>query len=143
MVLVNTTNEVSKQRNINRGLKGGRIISENVRKLKWDAAQIAKNKLSEIFNNSYFEYDIVNEKGEYDLNNIYMYVRDLWVHPSYEGKVSISHFIEMADKEPDLNRIKWIYWKRHKTGQLRVSKLFSRDIGKRRIICSESLSHQS
>jgi len=64
MVLVNTTNEVSKQRNINRGLKGGRIISENVRKLKWDAAQIAKNKLTEIFNNSYFEYN-----NSIDINN--------------------------------------------------------------------------
>ena len=64
MVLVNTTNEVSKQRNINRGLKGGRIISENVRKLKWDAAQIAKNKLTEIFNNFYFEYN-----NSIDINN--------------------------------------------------------------------------
>ena len=39
MVLVNTADEVSKQRNIDRGQRGGRTVPENIRKEKWDGVQ--------------------------------------------------------------------------------------------------------
>ena len=42
-MLVNTADEVSKQRNIERGQRGGRTVPENIRKEKWDAVQVVLN----------------------------------------------------------------------------------------------------
>lgn len=57
MVAVNTDDEVSKQRNIERGTRGGRTVPEDIRKKKWDAVQAARPQFAEMFGQSYTEFD--------------------------------------------------------------------------------------
>lgn len=57
MVYVATDNEVSKQRNIERGERGGRTVPEKIREKKWKQAFEAKKVLSGIFGDSYIEVD--------------------------------------------------------------------------------------
>lgn len=54
MVYVDTNNEVSRQRNIKRGLGGGREVPEDIRQEKWNAAQEAKGRLKELFGSDRF-----------------------------------------------------------------------------------------
>ena len=57
MVMVNTADEVSKQRNIERGQRGGRTVPEEIRKEKWDSVQAARPELAKMFGNNYKEFD--------------------------------------------------------------------------------------
>ena len=57
MVMVNTDNEVSAQRNIERGQRGGRTVPENIRRQKWEAVQNARPELAKLFGDRYSEYD--------------------------------------------------------------------------------------
>ena len=57
MVLVNTADEVSKQRNIERGQRGGRTVPENIRKEKWDAVQAGRPEFAKMFGDNYMEFD--------------------------------------------------------------------------------------
>jgi len=57
MIMVNTDDEVSKQRNIERGQRGGRTVPENVRKEKWDAVQNSRPEFAKMFGDKYMEFD--------------------------------------------------------------------------------------
>jgi hypothetical protein len=57
MVLVNTADEVSKQRNIERGQRGGRTVPENIRKEKWDNVQNGRPEFAKMFGDNYMEFD--------------------------------------------------------------------------------------
>ena len=57
MVMVNTADEVSKQRNIERGQRGGRTVPEELRKEKWDSVQAARPELAKMFGDKYREFD--------------------------------------------------------------------------------------
>ena len=57
MVLVNTEDEISKQRNIERGTRGGRTVPEEIRKQKWDAVQASRPELAKMFGDKYMEFD--------------------------------------------------------------------------------------
>jgi len=57
MVLVNTADEVSKQRNIERGQRGGRTVPENIRKEKWDGVQAGRVEFAKMFGDNYMEFD--------------------------------------------------------------------------------------
>jgi dephospho-CoA kinase len=57
MVTVNTRDEVSQQRNVERGQRGGRTVPEKIRKQKWEAVQAARPKLAELFKDNYIEFD--------------------------------------------------------------------------------------
>ena len=54
MVFVNTSNEVSKQRNIDRGAGGGREVPEKIRQQKWDDAQASRPAYEEMFGKDKF-----------------------------------------------------------------------------------------
>jgi hypothetical protein len=54
MIFVNTSDEVSRERNIERGQRGGREVKEKIRKQKWDAAQKAKPELEKVFGKENF-----------------------------------------------------------------------------------------
>ena len=62
MVFVNTSNEVSKQRNEARALKGGRVITETVRFTKWKNAQESLDKFDALFEK------VIEVKNDLDLN---------------------------------------------------------------------------
>jgi len=81
MIMVNTANEVSQQRNIERGQRGGRTVPESIRQEKWQAVQTARAKLAELFGKDYIEFDnsedlrsaspeVVKEKTD-ELNGIW------------------------------------------------------------------------
>jgi nicotinic acid mononucleotide adenylyltransferase len=57
MVVVNTADEVSKQRNIERGQRGGRTVPEKIRKQKWDSVQAARVEFGKLFGQNYVEFD--------------------------------------------------------------------------------------
>jgi hypothetical protein len=57
MITVNTANEVSQQRNIDRGQRGGRTVPENIRKEKWEGVQNNRPKFAELFKGNYHEFD--------------------------------------------------------------------------------------
>ena len=57
MVAVVTRDEISAQRNIERGQRGGRTVPENIRKEKWDAVHNARPEMAKLFGNSYVEFD--------------------------------------------------------------------------------------
>lgn len=57
MVVVNTADEVSKQRNIERGQRGGRTVPENIRKEKWDNVQAGRAEFAKLFGANYMEFD--------------------------------------------------------------------------------------
>lgn len=59
MMFVNTSNEVSKQRNIERGIRGGRTVPENVRQDTWNMAQ----KSIEIYRQM-FKYFMIVDNSE-------------------------------------------------------------------------------
>ena len=55
MVMVNTDNDTSRQRNIMRGQAGGRSVPENIRQNKWNEVQSAKEKYKDMFGQNYNE----------------------------------------------------------------------------------------
>jgi hypothetical protein len=57
MIMVNTNDDVSAQRNIERGQRGGRTVPENIRRQKWEAVQNARPELAKLFADRYSEYD--------------------------------------------------------------------------------------
>jgi hypothetical protein len=56
-IMVNTADEVSKQRNIERGQRGGRTVPEEIRSDKWQKVQNARPELAKMFGQNYREYD--------------------------------------------------------------------------------------
>jgi len=57
MILVNTSDEISAARNIERGQRGGRTVPETVRKEKWDSVQNARTEYAKMFADRYMEFD--------------------------------------------------------------------------------------
>lgn len=86
MVAVVTRDEVSAQRNIERGQRGGRTVPEEIRKQKWDAVNNARPEMAKLFGNNYVEFDnsedlrnappeVVKQKKE-EMLNIFKRVKD-------------------------------------------------------------------
>jgi predicted RNA binding protein YcfA (HicA-like mRNA interferase family) len=56
-IMVNTADEVSRQRNIERGQRGGRTVPEEIRKEKWDSVQASRVEYGKLFGDGYMEFD--------------------------------------------------------------------------------------
>ena len=57
MIMVNTRDEVSAMRNVERGQRGGRTVPETIRKEKWQSVQNARVDLGKLFGDKYIEFD--------------------------------------------------------------------------------------
>ena len=57
MIMVNTRDEVSAARNVERGQRGGRTVPEDIRKKKWEDVQAARPELAKMFGDNYSEID--------------------------------------------------------------------------------------
>ena len=66
MVFVNTSDDVSKQRNISRGQQGGRMVPEMIRSEKWRLTQENMQHLRQVFGGPRF----VVVDNSYDMNNV-------------------------------------------------------------------------
>jgi len=57
MIMVNTKDEISQHRNIERGQRGGRTVPEHIRKSKWDSVQSSRPEFAKMFGSKYVEFD--------------------------------------------------------------------------------------
>lgn len=79
MVFVDTSDEVSKQRNLERGKLGGRTVPEDIRSQKWQLTQVNKESLRALFGDKNFvELDnnsdlrLVSPEKAKDINQEYL-----------------------------------------------------------------------
>ena len=66
MLLVNTRDDISAQRNLERGQRGGRAVPEPIRKEKWDNVQYARTEYAQMFGANYSEFDNSEDLREAD-----------------------------------------------------------------------------
>ena len=112
MVMVNTDDEVSKQRNIERGTRGGRTVPEEVRKQKWDAVQASRPELAKMFGDKYMEFDnsedlrqaspeVVKAKKD-EMLQLFKNVQQFVTEPPQSEAASlwVAHEMDVNDKLP-------------------------------------------
>ena len=112
MIMVNTRDEVSASRNVERGSRGGRTVPEDVRKQKWDAVQKARPELAKLFGDRYAEFDnsedlrvarpeIVQAKKE-ELLNLYKGVQKFMKAPpkADQAKEWVANELQKKDTMP-------------------------------------------
>jgi hypothetical protein len=93
MVFVNTSNEVSKQRNEARASKGGRVITETVRFSKWKGAQDALDRFDQLFEK------VIEVKNDLDLNLNHNVIKETYDKLINNVSKEISDFaLNEADK---------------------------------------------
>jgi len=112
MVLVNTSDEVSAARNIERGQRGGRTVPETIRKQKWDAVQNARTEYARMFGNGYMEFDNSEDLREADpetvkakkdeMLQIFKSVQNFITQPpkSEQSQEWIANELQQADRGP-------------------------------------------
>ena len=112
MVMVNTDDEVSKQRNIERGTRGGRTVPEEIRKQKWDAVQASRPELAKMFGDKYMEFDnsedlrqaspeVVKAKKD-EMLQLFKNVQQFVTEPPQSEAASlwVAHEMDVNDKLP-------------------------------------------
>ena len=98
MILVNTDNEVSKQRNIERGQRGGRTVPEPVRKEKWENVQNSRVE----FANKLFSCHLEGWKTDRGMISI------IFGTPSYTSLVRNSEVWIYGD-ENNIHSLKFVF----------------------------------
>jgi hypothetical protein len=112
MIMVNTRDEVSASRNVERGQRGGRSVPETIRKQKWQSVQDSRADLAKLFGDKYVEFDnsedlrsakpeIVQAKKE-EMLNIYKGVQKFIKTPpkAQQAKEWIGQELEKSDRLP-------------------------------------------
>jgi DNA-binding protein H-NS len=112
MIMVNTRDEVSASRNVERGQRGGRSVPETIRKQKWQSVQDSRADLAKLFGDKYVEFDnsedlrsakpeIVQAKKE-EMLNIYKGVQKFIKTPpkAPQAKDWIGQELEKSDRLP-------------------------------------------
>ena len=112
MIMVNTKDEVSSQRNVERGQRGGRTVPEDVRRQKWEAVQNARPELAKMFGDRYAEFDnsedlrtatpdVVKAKKD-EMLNLYKGVQQFVAEPpkSEAASLWVAHELDLPDKLP-------------------------------------------
>jgi len=66
MIFVNASNEISKQRNEDRGKRGGRMVPEKIRKQKWDSSQAALQQYQDVFESDLVVVDNSTDASDKD-----------------------------------------------------------------------------
>lgn len=115
MILVNTEDEVSKQRNIERGQRGGRTVPENVRKEKWDGVQASRPEYAEMFGDKYMEYD-----NSEDLRTAPPDVKEAKKQELLDMFTQIKEFVSTPPQNPIASS--WVAAELQKKDRLPVSK---------------------
>lgn len=112
MILVNTDDEISKQRNIERGQRGGRTVPENIRKEKWENVQNSRPEFAKLFGQNYMEFDnsqdlrqgspeVVKAKKE-ELLQLYNNIQQFVGQPpaSEKSKAWVANELDAVDRLP-------------------------------------------
>jgi hypothetical protein len=109
MIAVNTKDEISSKRNIERGQRGGRTVPENIRKEKWDAVNNARPEMAKLFGKNYMEFDnsedlrsahpeVVKAKKE-ELLQLYKGIQDFVKRPPKNEQASSWIAGELSKKD--------------------------------------------
>jgi hypothetical protein len=112
MIMVNTSDEVSAQRNIERGQRGGRTVPETVRKEKWDSAQNSRTEYAKMFGANYMEFDnsedlrnappeVVKQKKD-EMLQLFTNVKNFVSTPpsSEQASMWVAHQLDVKDTLP-------------------------------------------
>ncbi len=115
MIMVNTKDEVSKERNVERGQRGGRTVPENIRKEKWDSVQRSRPELAKLFGNKYIEFD-----NSEDLRSAAPEVVKAKKEEMLQLFKNVQNFVS---KEPESeNAQEWVAGELHKKDTLPIKK---------------------
>ena len=109
MIAVNTKDEISSKRNIERGQRGGRTVPENIRKEKWDSVNNARPEMAKLFGTNYMEFDnsedlrsaqpeVVKAKKE-ELLQLYKGIQDFVKRPPKNQQASSWIAGELSKKD--------------------------------------------
>ena len=109
MIAVNTKDEISSKRNIERGQRGGRTVPENIRKEKWDSVNNARPEMASLFGKNYIEFDnsedlrsaqpeVVKAKKE-ELLQLYKGIQDFVKRPPKNQQASSWIAGELSKKD--------------------------------------------
>jgi hypothetical protein len=112
MILVNTSDEISAARNIERGQRGGRTVPETIRKQKWDAVQNGRTEFAKMFGDGYMEFDNSEDLREADpdtvkakkmeLLQLYKNIQQFVARPpqSEQAQEWIANEMQQVDRSP-------------------------------------------
>jgi hypothetical protein len=95
-IMVNTADEVSKQRNIERGQRGGRTVPEEIRADKWQKVQNARPELAKMFGDGYSEFDNSEDLRTADPQTVQAKEKELM--DLYKG---VQKFVTKPPKNPN------------------------------------------
>jgi predicted RNA binding protein YcfA (HicA-like mRNA interferase family) len=112
-IMVNTADEVSKQRNIERGQRGGRTVPEDIRKDKWQKVQNARPELAKMFGASYSEFDNSEDLRSADPQVVQAKEKELM--DLYKG---VQKFVSKPPKNP--NAKLWVASELEKKDTLKI-----------------------
>jgi hypothetical protein len=112
MIMVNTSDEVSAERNVERGQRGGRTVPENIRREKWEAVQNSRPELAKLFGDNYSEFDnsedlrtadpeVVKQKKD-EMMELYKNVQNFVSQPPSNPKAQewVAQEMQQADRLP-------------------------------------------
>jgi len=112
MIMVNTADEVSAARNVERGQRGGRTVPEEIRKQKWDSVQASRPELAKMFGDKYMEFDnsedlrqaspeVVKAKKD-EMLSLFKNIQKFVSEPPQSEAASmwVAHEMDVSDKLP-------------------------------------------
>ena len=111
MLMVHTADEVSKQRNIERGRRGGRTVPENIRSDKWKSVQKNRPEFAKLFGQNYHEFDNsydsqtadpnVRKTKKEEMNNMWKTMHEFAGKPTDNEKSQkwIAHELQQKDTQ--------------------------------------------
>ena len=86
---------------------------------------ISTLKNNERFVFAYILWETVDQLGNQDPKGEYLYISDLWIHPTCRRLTALKELIKIIDSNEASQSAKWVYWKREKYGD-RFSKTINR-----------------
>ena len=112
MIMVNTSDEVSAARNVERGQRGGRTVPEDIRRQKWESVQNSRPELAKLFGDQYKEFDnsedlrtadpeVVKQKKD-EMMELYKNIQDFVGQPPSNPKAQewVAQEMQKADRLP-------------------------------------------
>jgi hypothetical protein len=74
---------------------------------------------------AYIEWYVLNEKGQFEENAKYCFVKDLWIHDSHRHGGALGGLVKLMDEAPQGKSCEWVYWNNLKHNE-RQTKPFRR-----------------
>jgi predicted ABC-type ATPase len=112
MIMVNTSDEISAERNVERGQRGGRTVPEDIRREKWQAVQDSRPQLAKLFGDNYNEFDnsedlrtadpeVVKQKKD-EMMELYKNVQNFVTQPPSNPAAQewVANEMQQADRLP-------------------------------------------